>query len=82
MARLSSRERRELEELPAKLEALERDLAAVQGRLGDPTLYQSSPAEVKPLNERLTSLEAEIAAAAAVVAAAVAELRHGGPEGA
>ncbi len=59
-ARLNFNEVRELDQLPAKIEALEAQLAEVQSRLGDPQLYRSAPQEARGLNERQAQLTAEI----------------------
>jgi ATP-binding cassette subfamily F protein uup len=61
-AKLGFKEQRELDGLPAKLEALERELESVNARLGEPALYRDhQPGEVKTLRERHAALEAEIA---------------------
>jgi ATP-binding cassette subfamily F protein uup len=62
-SKLNHREKRELDELPAKLEALEHEQDAINARLADPALYRDRPAEVKPLQARHAALEAELARA-------------------
>jgi ATP-binding cassette subfamily F protein uup len=62
-ARLSFKERRELEQLPDVIAALEAEQAAHQQRLGDPALYQQAPEEVAGIKTRLDALEHEIEAA-------------------
>ena len=62
-AKLSYRDQRELEQLPARIEALETELATVQQRLADPALYRDAPDEVADLNRRMQALDDELAAA-------------------
>jgi ATP-binding cassette subfamily F protein uup len=59
-ARMSFNELRELENLPASIEAMETELSRVQARLGDPSLYATAPQEVKTLTARQEELTAEI----------------------
>jgi ATP-binding cassette subfamily F protein uup len=61
--KLTNREREELAALPARIEQLERELAALQAALHDPDLYRKPPGEVKAATDRATSLPAEIDAA-------------------
>jgi ATP-binding cassette subfamily F protein uup len=61
--RLSFNESRELDGLPARIEALEKELADVQARLADPALYAKTPQDVKPLGERQAALAGQIEAA-------------------
>ena len=61
--RLTFRERRELAELPAAIERLEAEQAAVHARLADPELYRSAAGEVPRLRERLAAAEAALGAA-------------------
>ncbi|MDY0073730.1 MAG: ATP-binding cassette domain-containing protein [Thauera sp.] len=58
--KLSFNEKRELDGLPARIEALESELASLQQRLADPALYQQAADEVAGLSAGLESLEAEI----------------------
>jgi ATP-binding cassette subfamily F protein uup len=60
---LSSKELRELEALPAKIEKLETEQAALTESLADPKLYQpgADTAKAAQLRQRLTALEAELA---------------------
>ena len=62
-ARLSFNEKRELEQLPDRIAALEAEQSALQARLADPTLYQEAPQEVTQCTARLEALEGEIEAA-------------------
>ncbi|MBL8447179.1 MAG: ATP-binding cassette domain-containing protein [Zoogloeaceae bacterium] len=61
--RLSFNEKRELEGLPARIEALEAEQAGLHERLADPALYQRAPQEVGQCKVRLAALEAEMDAA-------------------
>jgi ATP-binding cassette subfamily F protein uup len=61
--KLTFAERRELDELPARIDALEAEHKALGLRLADPALYQSAPQEVAVVRERLQALEREVAAA-------------------
>ncbi len=55
-----NRERRELEELPARIEALENEVAEVTDKLGDPEIYQNDPDKIPALQARLDELHREI----------------------
>ena len=55
--KLGYKEERELAELPAKLEALEREQAEIAGKLADPALYRDRPGELKPLQARHAAIE-------------------------
>ncbi|MCB1772921.1 MAG: ATP-binding cassette domain-containing protein [Gammaproteobacteria bacterium] len=61
--KLSYKHQRELDELPARIEAFENELAEVQAALGDPDLYRESPARVAELGVRMQELEQSLAAA-------------------
>jgi ATP-binding cassette subfamily F protein uup len=63
--RLSYKEARELEGLPAHIEALEAELADLAGRLADPALYQGNPLDAASLHARSEALEAELLGALA-----------------
>ncbi len=56
-AKLSFKEAQELEQLPARIEALEREQADLTRRLADPELYRSDPASVKTAAARHAELE-------------------------
>jgi ATP-binding cassette subfamily F protein uup len=60
--KLSFKENRELEELPAKIEALETEQQELYARLGAPAFYQGNGAEVAAVKTRLAALEEELAA--------------------
>jgi ATP-binding cassette subfamily F protein uup len=59
-AKLGYKEERELAELPARLEALEKEQGEIAGRLADPALYRDQPGEVKPLQARHAAIEKEL----------------------
>jgi len=51
--------REELEGLPGRIETLEADIAAANGRLADPGLYKGAPEAIVAAREELARLEAE-----------------------
>lgn len=61
--RLRWQEARELEALPVRIEALEREQAALHGQLADPALYRGGKDQVTALSARLTAVAAELASA-------------------
>ena len=61
--KLGFKEQRELEQLPARIAAMEAEQAALQIRLADPAFYQGPPDAVRVVQARLAALEAEIDAA-------------------
>ena len=61
--KLSYMDQRELDQLPARIEALEAELGEIQDALGDPGLYRESPERVTDLNARLQQTEQTLAAA-------------------
>ena len=63
--KLSFNEKRELEGLPARIEALEAEQRQLHARLADPALYQQEPQEVARCKARLDALDGEIEAAMA-----------------
>src|SRR6266436_4791947 len=58
--KLGYKEGRELAELPARLQALEREQAEIAGKLADPALYRDRAGEVKELQLRHAAIEAEL----------------------
>jgi len=60
--KLSYKDQRELEQLPARIEALEADQAELHARLSDPALYQQEGGIAKA-SARLEEVEAELAEA-------------------
>jgi len=61
--KLTNREVRELEEIPARIEKMEAEQAALTERLADPLFYQREAAAVPATRERLSAIEAELAVA-------------------
>ena len=59
-ARLSYKEQRELEELPARIEALETEQAKLETQLNDPATYKDKSLDVTAMSARLEALPAEI----------------------
>jgi ATP-binding cassette subfamily F protein uup len=58
--KLSYNESRELEGLPAALEALEREQADLAAKLADPATYQDRATDVRAMNARHEEIEAEL----------------------
>ncbi len=58
--KLTYKEQRELEELPAQIEALEAEQAQLNASLTDPAFYQNNDAEVSRTVERLKVIEEEL----------------------
>ena len=58
---LNFKEERELAELPAKIDALEKEQGQITGALANGALYRDQPEQVKQLNLRFAALEAELA---------------------
>jgi ABC transport system ATP-binding/permease protein len=61
--KLSYKEQRELDELPALIAALEDEQAVIAGQLSHPDFYKKTPAEGKRLNARVAEIETELLAA-------------------
>jgi len=61
--KLSYKEQRELEALPAQIEALEQEQATIQAQLADGSLYASDPALAATLAQRNAAIEDELMAA-------------------
>ncbi|MDD3180720.1 MAG: ATP-binding cassette domain-containing protein [Opitutaceae bacterium] len=57
--KLTNRERRELEELPARIEALEAEQAELTAKLASPAFYQGESGAVKAARTRLEGIEQE-----------------------
>ena len=55
---LSFKERKELEQLPSQIEALEAEMSRLQALLADPALYRGDPQEVARLNNEVRAKEA------------------------
>ena len=62
-AKLSNKERKELEALPAKIEQLEAEQATLTVQLGDPEIYKDGGGKAAELQKRLHAAEAEHAQA-------------------
>jgi ATP-binding cassette subfamily F protein uup len=63
LRKLTQREVRELEALPASIEALETEQGELTARLADPGFYQREAAAAPAVRTRLDAIEAELAAA-------------------
>ena len=61
--KLSYKETRELAELPARIESLEQEQAALHARLADPALYQSEGGDAVKVKARLAEVDAGLEAA-------------------
>ncbi len=59
-AKMSFSEVRELESLPGKIEALEKEQAALQAQLSDPAFYAKSPTLVATLGARANAIGVEL----------------------
>ena len=57
--KLSAKEQRELEGLPAKIEALEQEQTVLTGKLADPSFYKTEPAKFIDAKKQLETLERE-----------------------
>jgi ATP-binding cassette subfamily F protein uup len=63
--KLTFTQQHELERLPARIEALEKEIAYLQNDLADPTLYVRDPEKFDALSKRFTKASQELAAAEA-----------------
>ncbi|MBP8289517.1 MAG: ABC transporter ATP-binding protein, partial [Chromatiaceae bacterium] len=61
--KLGFREQRELEALPARIEALETEVAGIHARMADAAFYQGSGTDISATRDRLGALGTELAAA-------------------
>jgi ABC transport system ATP-binding/permease protein len=61
--KLGYKDQRELDALPARIEALEAEQKSIAERLGEPTLYVADPQRAAALHQRSTQIEAELMAA-------------------
>jgi ATP-binding cassette subfamily F protein uup len=59
-AKLSYKETQELQALPGRIEALEREQAQVEARLADPELYRADSEQVKRVRARYAQIEEEL----------------------
>jgi len=62
-SRLNAKEQKELDGLPARIEALESEQAALTAQLADPALYKGDPARPAEVKTRLAQVEREHATA-------------------
>lgn len=60
--KLSFKEQKELEALPALIEALENEQLSINQTLADPAIYRDKPEQVKTLQARLLAIETEVTA--------------------
>jgi ATP-binding cassette subfamily F protein uup len=58
--KLSYKEQKELESLPAQIEQLEADQARIQAELADAGIYRNNPELVKSHQQRLVEIETEL----------------------
>ncbi|MEE4383228.1 MAG: ATP-binding cassette domain-containing protein [Pseudomonadales bacterium] len=58
--KLGYKEQRELEALPARIEALEQEIAGLQEKLADPALYREGPEAAQTLRDALATSEAAL----------------------
>lgn len=58
--KLSFKEQKELDELPAKIEHLETEQTNINQKLSDPDIYKDGPEKAKSLQTRLSEIEVEI----------------------
>lgn len=58
--KLSFKEARELEQLPARIETLETDIAARTAAMNDAAYYQQAPADLQRANDELAARQAEL----------------------
>jgi ATP-binding cassette subfamily F protein uup len=61
--KLNNKERQELEKLPARIEALEKEQAELTAKLADPAFYKSQAAKFAEVKARLETVEREHAVA-------------------
>lgn len=60
MRKLSHKEQRELEQLPARIETLEKSLSELQLQMADPGFYRQDNASLAKTQAQLSSLQAEL----------------------
>lgn len=58
--KLGYKETRELEELPVKIEILEKEQAGISLQLSSPAIYEGNPMNARVLQERLAALDQEL----------------------
>jgi ATP-binding cassette subfamily F protein uup len=62
-SKLSYKEQRELEALPARIDALEAEQKRIAAETADPSLYMRDPQRAAALHERSAQIEEELMAA-------------------
>ena len=60
--KLSYKETRELEALPARIDALEKEQAQIASRLADGAIYRDAPDEARTLSQRHAAIDEELTA--------------------
>ena len=63
--KLSYKEQRELDELPARIEALETEQAELNKQLADPDIYRKEAGNVATMHARVEAIDEELMAALA-----------------
>jgi ATP-binding cassette subfamily F protein uup len=58
--KLSYKEQRELDELPARIEILEQEQKNLGERISDPNTYSASPDQVNDLHSRFADIESAL----------------------
>jgi len=61
--KLSYKEQRELDQLPAAIESLERQQSQLGEKLSEPGFYQSEPQEIQRVTQQMADLQSELEAA-------------------
>ncbi len=61
--KLSYKEQRELDQLPAAIESLERQQSQLGDKLSEPGFYQSEPQEIQRVTQQMADLQSELEAA-------------------
>ena len=64
-ARLSFKEKRELEQLPDRIAVIEAEQGALQAQLANPAFYQGPAEQIRGVQVRLAELDTELEAAMA-----------------
>jgi ATP-binding cassette subfamily F protein uup len=58
--RIGYKQIRELASLPARIEALEAEVAELQAKLADPALYKKGPADIAGTRETLSRVQSDL----------------------
>ena len=59
--KLTFKEKHELEELPLRIDDLEKELSGLHGKMADPDFYRTAGGQVAETTSRLETLESELA---------------------